>query len=549
MMHPLPAWVREIRPHQSLAVDQITEAFESGVDVVFLDAPTGSGKTLVAELVRRQLQASALYICSDKSLQQQFLTDFPYANVLQGRSNYPTETSGDELNKWGRYEISAEDCTASTPRDPCWHCPSGRSGCPYHIAKQAAIHSELAVLNTAYFLAETSVGAASAFGGKAARELVIVDEADTLEDMLMNYVQFELPTWLVRKLGLRIPKKGVHKPTLISALRGYKTEITAAAGRGVWRDSVKDNARVQWIAWNCGRVADELEKDLLADDADEDSGRWIRDYDTKTLALKPVIVGPYGTKSLWRHGRKWLLMSGTIISADEMADSLGLPLDYTTVTVPMTFPVENRPIVVAPIADVTRRATEEDYADLVYAVEQISLRHAGERVLVHCVSRMLAEKLATQCVLPGRNVCSYGSAQGKAAALEAYMSEVNSIMFAQSMDRGVDLPGDACRVVVIAKVPFPSLGDRRVSARLRLPGGESWYAVQTVRKIIQMTGRGVRSDVDHATSYVLDKQFAINTFRKSKGLYPTYWRDAIDVGQDVRWLMRSYAGRLKASVA
>lgn len=544
-MEPLPSWVKSIRPHQTVAVQQATDAFESGVDVVFMDAPTGAGKGLIAVLIHRQLQVGkAIYICSDKHLQSQFLHDFPYAKLLMGRSNYPTETS-DARDRYGRLEVSAEDCTSTKPGgEDCWHCPSGHAGCPYQIAKAAAIEAELAVLNTAYLLAEAS-GQHSAFGGGNKRELVIVDEADTLEDQLMNHVQFEIPMWIARAAGLKMPKKGVHKQTLMATLGVFAEQVREARANGRFKD-VKERKRANAFAAECERVADELKRDIDAEDGDEDSGRWIRDYDTKTLALKPVIVGPYGTKALWRHGRKWLLMSGTIISADEMADSLGLPLDYETVTVPMTFPVENRPIVVAPIADVTRRATEEDYADLVYAVEQISEHHAGERVLVHCVSKMLAERLVTQCVLPGRNVCSYASAQGKAAALESYMGEVNSIMFAQSMDRGVDLPGDACRVVVIAKVPFPSLGDRRVSARLRLPGGESWYAVQTVRKIIQMTGRGVRSDVDHATAYVLDKQFATNTFRKSKGLYPAYWRDAIDVSQDVRWLMRSYAGRLKA---
>jgi Rad3-related DNA helicase len=291
-----------------------------------------------------------------------------------------------------------------------------------------------------------------------------------------------------------------------------------------------------------------LAKDLDVDDDEEGeliSGRWLRDYDTKTLKLKPVVVGPYGGRMLWRHGEKFLLMSGTFISSDQRAADTGLDnaKDYAVVRVEMTFPVENRPIVIAPVADITRRSTPDDYLDLIYAVEQISQRHAGERVLVHTVSKHLAERLAYECELPGRVVCSYTSASGKQDALDRYMATNNGIMFAQSMDRGVDLPGDACRVVVIAKCPFPFLGDRRVKARMSLPGGQAWYTMQAVASVVQMTGRGVRSDTDHATSYILDRQFAVNLWRKSRQLLPAWWQSAVDTSQDNRWLMRAYAGR------
>ena len=55
----LPEWVREIRPHQRDAVDQAIEEFEAGKKCVVIDAPTGSGKTLIGELVRLELGAKA----------------------------------------------------------------------------------------------------------------------------------------------------------------------------------------------------------------------------------------------------------------------------------------------------------------------------------------------------------------------------------------------------------------------------------------------------------------------------------------------------------
>lgn len=98
------------------------------------------------------------------------------------------------------------------------------------------------------------------------------------------------------------------------------------------------------------------------------------------------------------------------------------------------------------------------------------------------------------------------------------------------MDRGVDLPGDDCRVQIVCKVPYPYLGNRQIKERTRLPGGQSWYTTQTARTIVQMTGRGVRSADDHAVTYVLDRQFG-RWFGDAKKLLPKWWTDAVKVGK------------------
>src|SRR5690606_41810400 len=69
------------------AVREIIEHFRSGADVVFLDAPVGAGKTLIGELVRRELGIDhAVYICSDRQLQDQFRSE-EHTSELQSREN------------------------------------------------------------------------------------------------------------------------------------------------------------------------------------------------------------------------------------------------------------------------------------------------------------------------------------------------------------------------------------------------------------------------------------------------------------------------------
>lgn len=104
------------------------------------------------------------------------------------------------------------------------------------------------------------------------------------------------------------------------------------------------------------------------------------------------------------------------------------------------------------------------------------------------------------------------------------------------MDRGVDLKDDDCRVVVVAKVPFPYLGDKQVSARLHSPGGQAWYTVQTIRTLVQMTGRGVRHEDDWCESYVLDSVMLKQLWKKDKRLFPGWWAEAVDLKFPVRLL-------------
>lgn len=526
---PLPDWVTSLRAPQVEAVREIIEAFNDGADVVMLDAPVGTGKTLIGELVRRELRVDrALYICSDKALQDQFVRDFPYARVLKGRANYKT--------MHGRGLITCDDCTSTGPGSACAYC-SPMSACPYRVAKEEARAARVGVLNTSMMLTLTNY-----INDFTRNQLVIADECDLLESSLIGFVEYEVPQWIEKIVKLDVPKKGVRKPTLVRWLLDCKDAVD------IWLEDKGETLEpkrlraMQSFSQETGRVAQFLQKDIDAANRDEDddsdgeeSGRWIRDYETNTLKLRPVTVQQYGVKNLWRHGAKWLLMSGTVISGDEIADSLGLPLEYRTITVPSSFPVEHRPIIVAPIANPIRSLGEAEWDKLAIAIENICDKHEG-RVLVHTVSYAMTKYLLQNTRLGTRRKVSYTRSGEKANALAEYLKHENAVMFAPSMDRGVDLAGDKCRVQIICKVPYPSLGDKQVSSRLRLPGGQAWYTVQAIRQLVQMTGRAVRSETDHATTYILDYQFVRNVLGKYTFLIPEYFAEALVTNQSPAWL-------------
>jgi ATP-dependent DNA helicase DinG len=203
-------------------------------------------------------------------------------------------------------------------------------------------------------------------------------------------------------------------------------------------------------------------------------------------------------------------------------------IPYAFVRSPSTFPPQSRPIYVYPIAEVKRANNESAYPILARGVDEVAKKHPDSRILVHTVSYDLARYLVANCEKHAKQrAISYESAKDRQRAIDRYLNSPRSILIASSLDRGIDLPADDCRAIVVCKVPFPNLGDKQISARLHSPRGQLWYNVKTVRSIVQSTGRGMRSADDYCESYILDKQFITMIWKKNRNLIPSWWAEAL----------------------
>ena len=509
-----PAWVQGFRPWQVDACRELVDGWQRGVRVQVLDAPTGTGKTVIGEMCRRVMGGQTTYVCHSLRLQDQFLADFPYAGVVKGRGNYPTE--------FGPGWVTAADCEGKN----CVYC---ESACPYRIAKGAALGSDLAVANTSYWLHEVN----NVRDGLSGREGLIVDECDVLEGALMGYVEVVVGERMMDRVKIPTLKKGAHAGTVVEwlgeagkQLRGWAAQHRKASDVRVRRDAT-NAAR---LAAKCAQVAR-----VYGD------GGWVRDYrgSSRAVVLKPVTVDEVADGYVWRHvgdgGEGWVLaMSATVLSADEWAGSCGVE-EYGVVKVDSPFPVENRPVLFTPLGDMKRATWERDMPKVVAGVKEILDTHADDAVLIHATSYQVARELVAGIkATTGRDVMTHTDARGRDDALDAYVKAAGRggapVIVSPSLDRGVDLPGELCRVQVIAKVPFPNMGDRQISERLHQPGGQIWYTANTARTIVQMTGRGVRGVDDWAVTYVTDRQFS-RWLKQAKVMLPDWWLDGVKPGK------------------
>src|ERR671938_401412 len=77
-----------IREKQKKVLDMLESTIGSGYRHIFLEAPTGFGKTPVAITLARYLGSS--HICTaTKDLQTQYKRDFPFVVDVKGKSNFP----------------------------------------------------------------------------------------------------------------------------------------------------------------------------------------------------------------------------------------------------------------------------------------------------------------------------------------------------------------------------------------------------------------------------------------------------------------------------
>jgi Rad3-related DNA helicase len=393
----------------------------------------------------------------------------------------------------------------------------------------------LQILNYAYFLNEANhVGKFSGY------PLVVCDEADVLEGLLTGFVELSLSRARLESLGLKPPRR--------------KT-ATAEDGLAAWRDWAEEVGKSK-IARRMEKLENRIGRLSPDDILTEEDVRTVQEYKAlETLRSKldmftihmddtwifqeshkqgevdrwvfqPTWLTPaLSEQYFFRHGSKYVLMSATFPPPAVLAATLGLQTgDIDSIELPSTFPAANRPVLLNPLADMAMKSFEEELPKLLRGIEGILDRHRGEKGIIHSTSWRLNEAIMG---LQHPRLLSHHS-NDKDLALEDFRRSHDSVFVSPSSMRGVDLPDELCRFVIIAKAPFQSLGDKLVSSRVYGSGlGAYWYRAICAQDIVQASGRGVRHKDDYCVTYLLDKQIE-KLVVDNQNLFPGYWKEALD---------------------
>jgi len=519
---------KEYRPYQLEATDSIISGDKK---VFFLDAPTGSGKSLIGMTVGQQYLHS-LYLCTTKPLQHQLTKDFPGIPILMGRGNYPCVLSPAFEEAFP--EISCEDCPRPSSRAPQMDASEApdeilehedcRKRCRYRLAKKSAQEAHIAILNSAYYLYETNYS-----GAFKARSMIIVDEADKIEEQLVKFVSLRISDRILNRLQMEKPKYKTKVENWKEWAKHYYPFISKESIDAKLRVMQSKFRDIQAVRWNKTISALLNKLSMFINIVDE---TWLYQEYEKYVEFKPTWVSSAAKIYLWDTGQRFLLMSATILNPEYMGKILGLESsDWDYFQIPSQFPAERRQVRYLPIANITHKTAHQEIQKVVEPIKKILDRHPRDKGLIHTVSYTNAQYVYSHVNHDGRLIGHDTS--GRQALLKMFRESKDPLVIVSpSMDRGVDLPYDLCRFIIILKIPYPDLSDKQISARVYSSNfGQRWYNWTTACTIVQMSGRGMRAADDQCTVYILDKQFEIFYGRNHK-FFPIWYKEAIVIEEE-----------------
>lgn len=549
------------RRHQFEVIRDALLAFESGIETVVIEAPTGSGKTDIAKTValyatrdfdNLQARASksldpglvladaqAHMITSMKLLQDAYLKSPGEVVLLKGKGNYSCENDPRDALSMLAFAAEGGDGSGFSCRDSeifyggrgC-----GSKKCPYQKAKDAAHTRPLALHNFESFLNQVVMG--KSFPHQ--RALITVDEAHNIEDKIINFASVEISASILKSLTI-----GWRPLTSEADIGDWLTKVRHSVscvvqdvkneleGMRVMFRGVNTNVNanvIKRLSWMLKTGEDFINRSQrYFSSVDSTRGKpmkWTVDFDDENVRLEPVQGGRFVREALMKWGRKQLLLSATFLDGSgAYSGALRLRPETTAkFAVPSTFAADRRPIIRRYVGNLGHRQFGDNSAAMVSEIQKICAENPGVRGVVHCTSYGMAEGLRQS--MSGDKRFVWHGKNDRESVVREFMSgrcQRNAVLVGVGLTEGYDFAGDLCRFQVLIRIPYP-YPSKRLKARSEVdPRHMDW---RTCLTMVQTYGRGMRSADDHCRTYVLDSRF--DKFVKTNvGQLPAWFREAI----------------------
>jgi len=511
----------EYRGTQEQALSDIRDAFAAGNDVVLARAPTGSGKSLLARAVAGcgatpsevgPEEPIGAYYTTPQVSQLDDVEGDPLLedlSIIRGKNNYSCILPG---------ETDTPVNQAPCAREREFDCQV-KHRCPYFSDRAIAANRSIAAMTLAYFM---QTAGSDVFG---TRDVVVIDEAHGLGDWAEMYAAIELGPETIP------PWEDVRPETIegVDDAVEYAQYLTTICDRGL--ESLRGSAELTPEEVDKRDRLTKLRTDLnwfIEDYSDPESvTTWVVDQhggEGSPVTIKPVNPERYLKHTVWDRGRKFLLLSATILNKDAFCANVGLdPSNVALVDVPHTFPVENRPLYDVTQGKMTYEHREETLPKIARVLVRLMQRHDDEKGLVHCHSYAIQEQLEELLGEFGvdARIRSHDreDRDGQLAAWQR--SDDPGVFLSVKMEEALDLEGDLCRWQLLCKAPYPNTRDSRVARRLE-DGQWAWYYRTALRTVIQACGRVVRAPDDYGATYLGDSSL-LELFDRAKTDMPEWF--------------------------
>ncbi|MDQ6840478.1 MAG: ATP-dependent DNA helicase [Actinomycetota bacterium] len=451
------------------------------------------------------------------------------------RADLPFEPSSDA---WAQVSVGPRDCPGAG------RCPAG-DDCFAEAAKKRAANADVVVVNTHLYAAHL------ASGGEVLppHDVVVFDEAHELEDVASASLGFDLAAGRVHALA-RAARPLLDDAATVEAAGEAATLLseTLAPLRGTRLTSPIDeavNERLTLLRERLTRLLAEVRKvggDVAA--AQERSARrtrvqqagttlvseidqvltlsdvkvaWVEGPDhAPVLRVAPVDVAALLQDLLWGPSDAPVAVLTSATVPPRLAERIGLdagtfdeidvgsPFDYphqALLYCPLHLPDPRQPgYEIAMFEELVALITAAEGRTLALFTSWRAMTAAAETVAARVPWPVL-----TQSDLP------------KPALVARFSTEEQSCLFAtMGFWQGVDVPGPACSLVTIDRLPFPRPDDPLLQARRDRLGRQAFAAIDVPRAatlLAQGAGRLIRNNTDRGVVAVLDSRLGRARYR------------------------------------
>lgn len=272
----------------------------------------------------------------------------------------------------------------------------------------------------------------------------------------------------------------------------------------------------------------QLKIELFLKEYKDNPDNWVLEVNfnerkQRELSLEPIWAYDYLDKYVFSNYDMVFLMSGTILDKNLFCTLNGLEIkraSYHSIESP--FPVKNRPIFYMPLGKMSYKNKGETFQRYIPYIEKLLDKYKGKKGIIHTNSFELANWI--QKAIKDPRLIFHDSSNKDEILRKHFESEEPTVIVSPSMGTGVSFDDDLARFQIIAKVPYPSLASQK--NKLRQSNNPDWYAWKTVSGLIQMTGRPVRSTIDHADTIILDGSFG-DVLKHSSKFIPDWVQKSI----------------------
>ena len=527
----------EWRRGQKESIVEIVEAYFGQVyDTVILDAPVGSGKSLVAMCsawTLNQSNAEGYILASDIALQEQYEKDFHKFKLkwgsIKGVDNYIC-VDNMEKNSMGTCRIR------NTPAKQM----SCYNECPYFGARDHASITSTSLLNYAYWLIHMNYVNKIMDESQqifSPRDFIFCDEAHKLLDIIQNnyspkidektlekieklthfFDTYKVKDHRINFITIKRVLKEIgdeeNQETLLSLLDELSEEISNyIESVGKFKDKVKKDTPK-------GKPNREWREALYNSDWILDFHHKITDYISiiKNTSSRNLIKNPQMDNSIifncleesylmQKYFHRWtgfkVLMSATF--SDPVDYLKGIAVKKAKyIKLESSFDFTKSPIYFYNKRRMSFNKIQEHLPWLITTVDNIISEKIGGKGIIHSASYDLSLKIFKGLSVESRKrVLIYGDTEEKRKLLEVFKISQDKIIMGPSLLEGLDLAGDLSRFQIFLKVPYLHLGDKFVKAKLAID--PAWYRQKSALAIIQGVGRSIRHEGDFADTYILD---------------------------------------------